>query len=136
MPLVVDASIAFKWFVPEADAESALALLDQDVELLTPDLIFAEIGNAMWARLRTIEAGAAAADAAQLALRRIFNRIFPASDLVRRATQLAFELRHPVYDCVYLALCEQENALLVTADERLRRNLENTSYAVLINQPL
>jgi len=43
----------------------------------------------------------------------------PSGPLVRRALVLAHRLKHPVYDCVYLALAQSEGAALVTADERL-----------------
>jgi predicted nucleic acid-binding protein len=36
---------------------------------------------------------------------------------------LSEELDHPVYDAMYLALARRERALLLTADERLRKKL-------------
>ena len=39
-------------------------------------------------------------------------------DLAAEAFALALTLRHPVYDCSYLARALRENALLVTADGR------------------
>ncbi|MFL6803979.1 MAG: type II toxin-antitoxin system VapC family toxin [Xanthobacteraceae bacterium] len=36
-----------------------------------------------------------------------------------RAITLAIDLRHPIYDCFYLALAQRENTAIVTADERL-----------------
>ena len=44
----------------------------------------------------------------------------PSSDLVARASAIALEIAHPVYDCLYLACAEVEGAPLVTADGRLR----------------
>jgi predicted nucleic acid-binding protein len=41
--------------------------------------------------------------------------------LLPRAMGLARRLGHPVYDCVYLALAEREDARFVTADQRLLR---------------
>lgn len=37
------------------------------------------------------------------------------------ALALACHLNHPVYDCLYLALARREAALLLTADQRLKR---------------
>ena len=39
--------------------------------------------------------------------------------LVQRAAQLAVEVGHPVYDCLYLACAEATASALVTADQRL-----------------
>jgi predicted nucleic acid-binding protein len=39
--------------------------------------------------------------------------------LLDSALRLSFELNHPVYDCVYIALALWRNIPLVTADKRL-----------------
>ena len=131
MPLVIDASVAFKWFVPEVDDDKALALLDLDDVLLAPDLIFAEIGNAMWARLRGQEAGRAAALAAQARLGRVLDEVFPVPPIVSRAVEIGFEISHSIYDCIYLALCEREALVLVTADNGLLKSIRGTAFASL-----
>ena len=47
--VVVDSSVAIKWFLPEPNADAALRLLDGyrrgDLSFLAPDLIHAEVGN-------------------------------------------------------------------------------------------
>ena len=48
-----------------------------------------------------------------------FEALIAAEALCVRALALAIDLRHPVYDCFYLALAERENAPLATADEGL-----------------
>jgi predicted nucleic acid-binding protein len=45
----------------------------------------------------------------------------PTGPLLPRAMDMARHLGHPVYDCVYLALAEREDAAFVTADQRLVR---------------
>ncbi len=45
---VVDASAAIKWFLPEIHSTAALRLLDPSLELHAPDLLFPEVGNALW----------------------------------------------------------------------------------------
>jgi predicted nucleic acid-binding protein len=40
-------------------------------------------------------------------------------ELLDRALQIALDLKHPVYDFVYLALAERSKIPLVTADRRL-----------------
>lgn len=49
---VVDASVAVKWLVAEDLSEESAALLDMDVTLLAPDLLFAEAASALAARHR------------------------------------------------------------------------------------
>jgi predicted nucleic acid-binding protein len=43
----------------------------------------------------------------------------PSGPLLSRALTLAQRLRHPVYDCIYVALAQAEGATLITADQRL-----------------
>ena len=46
---VIDASVAIKWYVPEASSEAALRLLniqrEQGISLHVPDLLICEAGN-------------------------------------------------------------------------------------------
>jgi predicted nucleic acid-binding protein len=49
---VVDASIAVKWLVTENFSEQAVRLLDEELTLIAPELLFAEVGNALWVMCR------------------------------------------------------------------------------------
>ena len=49
--LVVDASVAAKWFLPEVHSDDALRLLDTPSRLLVPDLLYPEVGNTLWKRV-------------------------------------------------------------------------------------
>jgi predicted nucleic acid-binding protein len=49
--------------------------------------------------------------------------------LLERALMLAGALRHPVYDCIYLALAAERKMPLVTADERLARVVAQANLA-------
>jgi predicted nucleic acid-binding protein len=48
-----------------------------------------------------------------------FDRLIPLGDLGARATEIAIELQHPIYDCFYLARAERERAPIVSADAKL-----------------
>ena len=50
--VVVDASVAVKWLVDEEFSSSAARLLDADFTLVAPELLFAEVSNALWAMRR------------------------------------------------------------------------------------
>jgi predicted nucleic acid-binding protein len=49
-----------------------------------------------------------------------------------RALAIAIELRHPAYDCFYLALAERSASQLVTAHDRLIRRCANTPFGKLV----
>jgi len=49
--------------------------------------------------------------------------VHPYVPLLSRAVEISSQMRVGVYDCIYVALAEQENCELVTADTRLIRSL-------------
>lgn len=126
--LVVDASVALKWFLAEQDAARARLIALRD-DLIAPELIVAEVANALWKASRRNQIDAADADAALATLIRTFQRTAPVADRASDALQIAGALDHPVYDCFYLALARREGAILVTADRRLLARLAGTPWA-------
>ena len=117
MKLVVDASVAVKWFVHERGADRAASL--QGESLCAPDLIFAEVGNALWRLQRQKVLAAADYSKAVDGLQRAPLTVAPVVELLPSAAKLAVELDNPLYDCFYLALAERESAPIVSADARL-----------------
>jgi len=123
---VVDASVAFAWFAAVPNAEQAARLLDAEpgTLLLAPDLVLVELLNAAWKSLRL---GAITSEQFQMLASRAsepFSRLVPSSALLARAAHWCRELDHPAYDCLDVALAEQEGATLITADQRLLRKLQ------------
>ena len=49
---VVDASVVIKWFVPEIHSDAARRLLSAPHEYFSPDLLFPEVGNVIWKKVR------------------------------------------------------------------------------------
>ena len=116
--MVVDASVAVKWVLPEHDSGRAVALRGTDA-LIAPSLVIAEIGNALWKSVLRGDVEKSDASAAlQIAVAH-FERIVSIDQLAARALELAVDLRHPIYDCLYLALAEHEQIPIVSADARL-----------------
>jgi predicted nucleic acid-binding protein len=126
--LVVDASVAVKWFLVEPGDREALAILDRDDPLIAPELVVAEVVNAVWKRLTTSGIDRTQAADVPLAVPRMFAELRPLVPLAARTLELAAELRHPVYDCFYLALAEERSVKLVTADRRLISRLAGTPW--------
>jgi predicted nucleic acid-binding protein len=126
--MVVDCSVAVKWFLEEPGDREALALLQSGEPMIAPELIVAELVNVLWKRLigGAIERSQAT-DAAR-ELPQLLSELCPLAGLAERALAIAGELRHPAYDCFYLALAEARDARLVTADRRFARRLEGTLW--------
>jgi predicted nucleic acid-binding protein len=125
--VVLDASVILKWLLEdptkEPDTEKALALIDAIVhgklEILQPVHWLIEVA-AVAARLTP---QTAVQDVELLSAMQ-----FPTSDepnVLLRATELALETDHHVFDTLYHAVAlEHADAVLVTADDRYRRKSE------------
>ena len=126
MKWIVDASVALKWVVHEEG--SARAALLANHELSAPDLLLTECANALWVKARRGELERKEAKERLEALGSAPIRFRRTTELVRRAFELASDLDHPVYDCLYLAMAIEEITPVVTADRRfvtaVRRNEE------------
>lgn len=122
--VVIDASVAVKWFLPEIHAAPARRLLRSNRQLLAPDLIWAEVGNALWKKCRRGELENAHALQMLKDLRRFPLRIFPSVKLLDAAWELAERLDRTIYDSLYLALAVSSDGVLVTADQKLYHALK------------
>ena len=129
MTTVVDASVAVKMVVEEEGSAEAVELIETGEALVAPDLVLVEAGNALWNKVRTSQLLETHARDNLASLPAFFDRLWPSADLVGRAFEIAFQLRHPLYDCVYLALAEQLDAPLVTADLRFAHRCEGSRFA-------
>ena len=100
--------------------------------LIAPDLVMAEIASALWKAVRFAHLAPATAAEAMVAAGAAFHELVSARMLADRALAIALDLRHPVYDCFYLALAEARGSRLVTADDRLLRVCARTPFAKLV----
>ena len=115
--LVIDASVAIKWVIEEDGTAEALALRRQ--RLTAPDLLIPECANILWKKVRRNELSAEEAAFAGRLLANADIELAPTRPLMDAAMEIAVLLDHPAYDCMYLALAEQNDVTFVTADSRL-----------------
>jgi predicted nucleic acid-binding protein len=128
--LVIDASVAAKWFLPskyEPHADVATSLLKRyvsgDVRFVVPDLFWAELGNIFW---KAVRQGRWQRSRAEEAIRLAQTRAFPTVSsriLLEDAFQISTSFDRTVYDSLYVALAIASKATLITADERLANAL-------------
>lgn len=129
MTLIVDTSVVLKWAVAEDGSDRAAAFLGSD--LVAPELLLGELGNALWKKVGKEEIGPVQA-AAAFAEIEAWLPIVTTVPVSRRALEIALVLGHPVYDCLYLALAEATGWNILTADRRLIERCRDTAFAALL----
>ncbi|MEO4000770.1 type II toxin-antitoxin system VapC family toxin [Mesorhizobium sp. CAU 1732] len=122
--LVVDASVAIKWVVPEADSSNAEALVGS-YRLIAPQLIYAECANIVWKMMRRGELSGGEAMRATTVIDDFAVQTASMRELVPLSVDLSVRLDHAVYDCFYIALAQLEECRLITADARLHRKVQS-----------
>jgi len=120
--LVIDASIAIKWVVEEDGTSEALTLR-RNAKVIAPELLIAECANILWKKVQRNELSKDEALLAARLLQAAEIEFLPTHSLLEAAAQIAIELNHAAYDCLYLALAAQRDCRFVTADESFVRKL-------------
>lgn len=121
--MILDASVAAKWFLKgEAYEPQALRCREDfeagSVDLSAPALIRYEVANAIWKRkdIKDTDAGKLAERAVSYLNALIVEE---SPHLPKRIIHISRTLEIPYYDSTYLALTEQLQQPLLTADKEL-----------------
>lgn len=117
MTVVIDASVAAKWFLEEPGSDQARRLAEQS-RLVAPDFLRVECANVLVTAVRMGRQTAEGARRALLSMSDREIRFVPDGPHLQDAQALALSLGRSVYDCLYLAVARAEGASLVTADRR------------------
>lgn len=125
--VVVDASVAVKWFVSEGESgvDGAARLLqehaDGSIRLVAPTLVVQELFGVLMRGRRDHQAGEAAIEAffdADVTL------VPPSRELMLSAARLVLDRGVSTLDSAYVALVQTLGCELATADRRLARAVE------------
>lgn len=132
---VVDASIAIKLFIDQEGSEQAEALFaklhtEPATELYVPELFYAECANVLWQYVRRANYPAAEAKASLLRLKGLALQTVAIPELVSEALDIAIAQAISAYDACYVELSERLRVPFVTADSKLIRSLEGTTYQI------
>ena len=118
---VIDASVAVKWFIPDAtietDVDRALQLLASaqrdEVRFMQPPHWVSEVA-AVLVRLAPKTVGSSVEALMALAFVKTANDV----GHYQRAISLALKLDHHLFDTLYHAVALEEKATLITADRK------------------
>jgi predicted nucleic acid-binding protein len=127
--LVVDSSVAIKWFVPEVHSAAAARLLDPQIVICAPDLIASEFGNTLWKKIRRGEITRDEATEILSGFDRLALEFSSSIALLGAAFQLACALERSVYDSLYLSLAVAQECSLITADRKFHSIVSASPFA-------
>lgn len=128
MKFVLDANVGIKWVLVEDLSDKARELREQyragAHELIAPDVFPIEAAHTLSRATRTGRITQPEADAALAGILHDSPQYHSYLPLLRRAFEISLQARIGVYDCLYVALAEREACELITADEKLVKNLQ------------
>jgi predicted nucleic acid-binding protein len=120
MDVVIDASVAIKWFKDEAEeyVGSALSIQERkslgDVEIIVPGLLFLEVLNAFLTKPDFTREDIAAVKESLIKMN--MKIIRPDSKLLGQAIDIAVKNSLTFYDALYIAVADAADAILYTED--------------------
>jgi predicted nucleic acid-binding protein len=124
----VDASVVLKWFLLEPDSGAADFLLEKflnnEAELLVPNLMLVETASALWKRVMIGKE--LSADEATLIYQDLLTlplSFISSGAVAEAALRVALKHNHSVYDALYCALAIEKDCDFVTADRKLANKL-------------
>lgn len=134
--MVLDTSVAVKFYVPEELREEALEVLAAAeagrLEFVAPSTLQPEFFNALWWKHRQDELSREEVwEGWEQLLADRPASLYAPEDLMRRAAEITLESGVIIYDALFLALAEATDTLVVTADSRLLKAMEGTHYTRL-----
>jgi predicted nucleic acid-binding protein len=129
--MIVDASVAFKWIAMEESSDLASKLLTS-IDVLAPTLLLIEIANGLWKKTVREQVDSSISFSKEIVSLSQILTIIDESKHIPRALELARQLNHAIYDCVYLAMAEELGDRLVTADVKFIGKLSATPYKEIV----
>jgi len=132
--VVVDASVALAWVLPGEDTKNALLLRNKAAEnpqpiLLIPPTFWFEVASVLWFAMRRNRIKKSSAIKALEILQNFDFTVFPVDPTNCLHLSIVHDLA--VYDSAYLHLALEQQAVLWTMDQALKKVAENLEVAAL-----
>ena len=138
--LILDASVAIKWFTHEPLREKALVIRDKhargEASLEAPSLLYYEVANALRYNPRFGIKEVASAVRALENLAIVIHEF--KGEVASRAVEIAYTYGITVYDAAYVALAMMRDATLYTANKEVvaKVSAENVKHLSEVSNSL
>ena len=134
--VVIDTSVAYKFFTSEEDQEQALNILKKHKEgeetIIIPDLLLYEIANA-WSTKTSISSSQIATNLNDLKDAN-FKIETVSFELIYESIKLSIEYKISVYDACYAALAKKNDCDLITADNKFADKVNLLSFVKKLSE--
>lgn len=127
----IDASVVIKSLVEEESSGVARKLIATVDLIIVPAHAYAEIAEIIYRKRMSGLIEEAHAREALEELPRLLTLV-PLDGIIGDAFSIAMDIRHSVYDCLYVAAARKHGISLVTADLKLLRKVEGTAYSSIV----
>jgi predicted nucleic acid-binding protein len=132
MIVVVDASVAAMWYLPQRYSERAVSLLGSGHDLVAPDLLRLEVGSALLRAVRRKELTRGEAGEVIRSLLPEAVRFLPPGEEVAAPFEIAERHGGSIYDAVYIALARALRAPISTDDAELARTARKAGVTAVL----
>ena len=134
--IVIDASMVTKWYSKEENTDKAVQYKTMyvigEIELVAPSLLIYEVANALNYK----------PDFAQRDLKISIEALIdlslsikpPTKELMEKAVLISRKYGLSIYDSVYVALAENLNSKLITADKKLLERIKGHPLVQLLDE--
>ena len=130
--LVIDPSVAVKWFNPELLSAEALELrslhVKDQVHFYAPELFLYEVINALRWNPEFNKNDVVDASKSLIEIMISYRKILP-----EEALEIAYKYNLTVYDASYIALARNLGSILITADDKLRKQVQGEKCIVALS---
>ena len=121
---VVDTSALIRLFIPDgelpSDFEEFIRGVERDLKTaIAPELLLVEAASVLNKKQKSGELSEDESDQLLADILSLPIRLFPHRPLLSRAFELARKYNATVYDTLYLALAEEHNAVIFSADYKM-----------------
>ena len=118
MMFVVDASVIIKIITEERGSDAAAARVMSADARIAPEWIGIEVASGLSRKVRMAGLPIEQARASLNAMELFLTELADTRALVDRAFALSISMGHAMYDCLYLALAESRECIMLTADAK------------------
>ncbi len=135
---VLDTSVVVKWYstFDEANTNNALwlrqAMYDNQCQLIIPDLVLYELGNALRFNPHLTSEDVIAALYSLVDLNLTIWAVEPT--ILAKAVVLAYQYAVTLYDAYFLALADETNSSLVTADQKFYQKVGGLKHVIRLDR--